>query len=95
MTANANLLTVQREDVLLLPSQAIIADRTAGRFYVNLVVGEGQSTDGSSAQPAVERVEVVIGLRDDHNTQILEGLQAGDRVQISNVSPRSNPFEDD
>lgn len=91
MTANANLLTAQREDVLLLPSQAIIADRAAGRFFVDLVVAEG-----TEEAPGVEvgRVEVVIGLRDDENTQILDGLQAGDRVRVSSASPRTNPFED-
>lgn len=97
MTANANLLTAQRDDVLLLPSQAIIADRAAGRFYVELVIGDAQQTaDGAeSTGVPVERVEVVIGLRDDENTQILEGLQEGDRVRISNTAPRTNPFEDD
>ena len=98
MTANANLLTAQREDVLLLPSQAIIADREAGRYYVNLV-GDDDATQaddgGATSGVTVERVEVVIGLRDDENTQILEGLQEGDRVQMSTGAPRSNPFEDE
>lgn len=96
MTANANLLTMQREDVLLLPSQAIIADREAGRFYVDLVVNEGN--EGDDATPGaggnVERVEVVIGLRDDENTQILEGLQEGDRVRVNTAAPRNNIFEE-
>lgn len=93
MTANANLLTAQREDVLLLPSQAIIADREAGRYYVDLVIDGGQQTAEGAANRTVERVEVIIGLRDDQNTQILEGLQAGDRVRLNTVAPLSNPFE--
>ncbi|HSM58078.1 MAG TPA: HlyD family efflux transporter periplasmic adaptor subunit [Candidatus Sulfomarinibacteraceae bacterium] len=82
MTASAQLLTAQREDVLLLPSRAIIVDREAGRYYVDLLVpaedGEGDT---------VQRVEVTIGLRDDQNTQILDGLQAGDRVRVSTRIP--------
>lgn len=82
MTASAQLLTAQREDVLLLPSRAIIADREVGRYYVDLVVpaedGEGET---------VQRVEVTIGLRDDENTQIVDGLQAGDRVRVSTSIP--------
>ncbi len=98
MTANASLLTAQRNDVLLLPSQAIIADRAAGRFYVDLVVGEGPAPAEGDAAPAgvsVERVEVTIGLRDDQNTQILEGLQAGDRVRVNSGAPRGLPFGPD
>jgi HlyD family secretion protein len=93
MTANATLFTVQRENVLLLPSRAIIADREAGRFYVDLVTGSrpqaggGEDGAGGSTDVQVERVEVIIGLRDDQNTQILEGLQAGDRVRVTTVAP--------
>jgi HlyD family secretion protein len=100
MTANATLLTAQREDVLLLPSQAIISDRQAGRYYVDLVVDGTQQTAGGDAANdggtgvAVERVEVTIGMRDDENTQILEGLQEGDRVRMRTAAPLSNPFED-
>lgn len=92
MTANANLVTMQREDVLLLPSQAIIADRQAGRYYVDLVLDEGDATPGAGVN--VERVEVVIGLRDDQNTQILEGLQEGDHVRVNTAAPRNKPFDE-
>jgi len=83
MTANANLLTAQREDVLLLPSQAIIVDREAGRYYVDVVVSDG----ADEAASAVERVEVTIGLRDGENTQIVSGLQEGDRVRLRSAAP--------
>lgn len=92
MTANARLLTAQREGVLLVPNQAIIADREEGKYYVDLVVGEGEAQEAGG--PAVERVEVTIGLRDDENTQITSGLEAGDRVQIGNTAARS-PFGPD
>lgn len=71
MTANAQLITANREDVLLLPNQAITADRAAGSYFVQLVQGE-----------TTEQVEVTIGLRDRQYTQILSGLAEGDAVQI-------------
>lgn len=79
MTANAQLLTAQREDVLLVPNRAITADRQTGRFYVNLVRGE-----------EIEEVEVTIGLRDNQYTQITSGLAEGDQLQIGGLE---SPFE--
>lgn len=86
MTANARMTTARREGVLLVPNRAIIADRQNGTYYVDLLVpgGEGEGE-------RVERTEVTIGLRDDENTQITGGLEAGDRVQIGAVRPDS-PF---
>ncbi|MDX1688301.1 MAG: HlyD family efflux transporter periplasmic adaptor subunit, partial [Candidatus Promineifilaceae bacterium] len=76
MTANARLVTAQREDVLLVPNRAIIADRQAGEYFVNLIIsGEGEDR-------VTERVEVTIGLRDDENTQITGGIEAGDRLLV-------------
>jgi len=81
MTANANLITGEREGVLLVPNAAINADRSAGTFSVNLV-----RTDADGNQ-TVDEVEVTIGLRDADNTQITSGLQEGDQVMIGNVTP--------
>jgi len=89
MTANADLVTAQREDVLLVPNRAIIADRAAGRYYVNLV----EPADGD--ETTVRQVEVSIGLRDAQNTQITGGLEEGDRVRIGPIdAPLGNPFGD-
>ncbi len=81
MTANANLITGERDDVLLAPNAAINADRSAGTFSVNLV-----RTDAAGNQ-TVETVEVTIGMRDADNTQITSGLQEGDQLMIGNVTP--------
>lgn len=77
MTANARMVTARRDEVLLVPNRAIIVDRQTGTYYVDLLVpgGEGEGNQ-------VERVEINIGLRDDENTQITSGLEAGDRLQI-------------
>lgn len=79
MTANANLITAQKEDVLLVANQAITADRSRGTYTVNLI-----------AETGVEIVPVTIGLRDGRYTEILSGLQPGDRLQIDTSAPLMN-----
>lgn len=81
MTANADLQTANLEEVLLLPNQAINADRSSGVFTVNLVTMDDEGNE------VVEAVTVSIGLRDARNTQILDGLQDGDRVRVGNTAP--------
>lgn len=76
MTANARLVTERKTDVLLIPNQAITPDRAAGKYYVNLVTGN-----------TVEQVEITIGLSDGENTQITNGLKAGDQLLIGNLAP--------
>ncbi len=89
MTANASLITGSRQDVLLLPNRAIVADRQAGKFYVNKVT---PGANGANGEPITEQVEVSIGLRDDENTEIKSGLAAGDQVVIGSALPVSLPF---
>jgi HlyD family secretion protein len=73
MTANANLITAQRSNVLLVPNRAITPDRTAGKYFVTLASGDV--------------VEVTIGLRDEANTQITSGLNEGDQLLIGTGQP--------
>jgi HlyD family secretion protein len=74
MTANAELVTANRENVLLVPNRAIIADRQAGKYYVNLVQGD-----------TMAKTEVTIGLRDKNFTEITSGLEEGDQLVIGEV----------
>ncbi len=71
MTANAELVTAQREGVLLVPNRAITADRTNGTYTVNRIEGN-----------TVSQIEVSLGLRDNSYTEIRSGLEEGDRVII-------------
>lgn len=80
LTADANLITAQRSDVLLVPNAAITPDRAAGRYFVDV-----QQADGSYRQ-----VEVSIGLRDGENTQITAGLTEGDVLRLVNSQPTEN-----
>ena len=75
MTANAELVTASRENVLLVPNRAITADRQANKYYVNLVQGD-----------TTAKTEVTIGLRDNKYTEITSGLKDGDELFIGEVS---------
>ncbi|WP_420631778.1 efflux RND transporter periplasmic adaptor subunit [Candidatus Leptofilum sp.] len=77
LTANANLITAQRDDVLLVPNAAITPDRAAGKYFVDV-----QQADGTFRQ-----VEVAIGLRDGENTQITAGLAEGDILRLVTSQP--------
>ncbi|HFQ92365.1 MAG TPA: efflux RND transporter periplasmic adaptor subunit [Anaerolineae bacterium] len=79
MTANANLLTESREDVLLVPNAALTADREKGTYTVNLV---RTAEDGTTE---ITQVEVTIGLKDNQYTQITSGLVAGDVVLLDEL----------
>lgn len=74
MTANADLVTAEKSQVLLVPNRAIIAERETQEYFVNKVVGE-----------SVEKVQVTIGMRDGVYTEITSGLQAGDRVYTGEI----------
>lgn len=75
MTANADLITANRENVLLVATSALTADRDTGQYFVSVV-----KTDGTA-----EQVEVTIGLRDSQFTQITSGLDAGAEVVIGGI----------
>ncbi|MCA9968456.1 MAG: hypothetical protein KC423_29630, partial [Anaerolineales bacterium] len=80
MTANARLITANREGVLLLPNGAITTDRQTGISTVNLL---HRRSDGP---PETETVTVAIGLRDSQYTQIIDGLSEGDEVLLGTLT---------
>ena len=75
MTSEVSIVAARADDALLAPNRAITADREAGRYYVTI-----QHADG-----VTEKVEVHIGLRDGAQTQILEGVNVGDRLVLPQV----------
>ena len=77
MTANAALITAERESVLLVPNAAITADREKGEFFVNVLTGVDEA-----GNQEFEQVEVTIGLRDEVNTNVVSGLSVGDEVLL-------------
>jgi RND family efflux transporter MFP subunit len=75
MTAEVDIVVDSADDALLVSSRAIEADREAGRYYVTR----------QKALGGTERLEVRIGMRDQVNTQILEGVEEGDKLVLPEV----------
>jgi HlyD family secretion protein len=71
MTANAELITSERDGVLLVANRAITVDRDENKYFVHRVDGE-----------TISKTEVTIGVRDGSYTEITSGLQQGDTVII-------------
>jgi HlyD family secretion protein len=91
MTADVDIVVASAKDALLVPNQAIESDRAAGRYYVNIPRAGGLTglpagdSGGAAEGSATERVEVIIGLRDESQTQVLEGLSEGSLVVLPQV----------
>jgi HlyD family secretion protein len=79
MTADVDIVVDSAEDALLVPNRAIEVDREADRYYVTR----------QKALGTVQRLEVRIGLRDENQTQILEGLEEGDKLVLPEVPGQS------
>ncbi|MHB1295206.1 MAG: efflux RND transporter periplasmic adaptor subunit [Anaerolineae bacterium] len=75
MTTQVDIVTQGVADALLVPNQAVTADRETDRYWVNRRTALG----------ATERIEVKIGIRNDDYTQILEGVAAGDTVVLGTL----------
>jgi HlyD family secretion protein len=88
MTADADLVTARREDVLLVPNAAVTADREEGTYIVSLVHSKADGTR------TVTLVEVTVGLKDSEHTQIIDGLVEGDEVLLGQLSaPTQQDFQ--
>lgn len=89
MTANADLITATRQNVLLIPNRAIQADRSKGIYTVNRLIRQADGTLTS------EQVEITIGLRDNGFSEILSGIKLGDELVVGDFLPVvENIFEE-
>ncbi|MCG8347586.1 MAG: efflux RND transporter periplasmic adaptor subunit [Chloroflexales bacterium] len=75
MTANIDIITAQEDDVLLVPNSALLPK------------GAGQVVQITDAEGNTREVEVVTGLSDDAQTEIVSGLNEGDEIV---ALPRTN-----
>ncbi|WP_236757371.1 efflux RND transporter periplasmic adaptor subunit [Actinobacillus seminis] len=74
MTTQNHITIANVENVLLVPT--ITLKRQKNKVFVNVLIADNQ----------VEQREVEIGINDDINTQILSGLQEGEKVISSQVT---------
>lgn len=75
MTTNVDIVTEKRENVLLVPNRYVRIDRTTGKAFVD-------RAEGDQVQP----IEIQIGLRDEFQSEVLAGLDEGDRVVLIKTS---------
>lgn len=73
MNAVVDVITEVRDGVLVIPNRFIRIDRSTGRTYVDVQRGD-----------QAEEVEIITGLRNDSESEVLQGLSEGDVVLILN-----------
>jgi HlyD family secretion protein len=81
MTATAAIVVAEVRDVVLVPNWAVRRDRDTGQAFVGVL-----------RAGAIEDVPVVLGLRDEEYSQVLEGLAAGDIVAVSDQREQFSLF---
>jgi len=77
MSAIVEITTDVRESALVIPNRFIRIDRNTGRAYVEVKRGD-----------QVEEVEIITGLRNDSESEVLQGLNEGDELIVLPNSPQ-------
>jgi HlyD family secretion protein len=71
MTANVDIVTDRRDNILLVPNRFIRFDRLTGKTFVDRLSGG-----------VVQSIEIEIGTRDEFSSEVLAGLEEGDVVVL-------------
>lgn len=71
MTANVDIVTESRENVLLVPNRFVSIDRLTGKTFVDQLAGI-----------QIQPVEIQVGLRDETYSEVLAGLERGDTIVL-------------
>jgi multidrug efflux pump subunit AcrA (membrane-fusion protein) len=71
MTANVDIVTEIRDDILLVPNRFVRIDRTTGQTYVEKLLGG-----------TAQSVEIQTGQRDEFYSEVMAGLEEGDTVVL-------------
>ena len=87
MTVNAAIQTDTRQDVLIVPSGAVKTQN--GVSYVQVLdspLSDTGGTQGIISVTSPHQVEVVIGIADDINVEIVSGIEEGQQVVTRTIS---------
>lgn len=87
MTATVEIITVQKDDVVLVPRRAIQTED--GQNVV--LIPTGGPPDPQTGRPASEVRAVQLGLSNDEYVEIVSGLEAGTEVLVPDVVNTFNP----
>jgi HlyD family secretion protein len=71
MTATVSIVTAVAEDVIVIPNRVIRLDEDTRQPYVEKIV-DGLPT----------RVDIVLGLRNEQYSEVVEGLEEGDQLAV-------------
>ncbi len=75
MSANADVITEVRDNVLIVPNWTIRIDRQTGKSYVDIQRGD-----------KIEEIEIVTGLRNSDKSEVISGLNEGDVLVVPQKS---------
>lgn len=82
MTAEANIITSQIEDVVVIPNPYIRLERGSGRGFVLVLRSDNR----------LEEVEVVLGLQGQELSAVVSGLSQGDLIAIDTAGSGLSTF---
>ncbi len=82
MTCKATIVTYEKSDALTVPATAVAPDPEDSDQHVVSLVGDDDKT---------ETRRVKIGRRSEERVEILDGLEAGDRVLVKNPAAEAKP----
>ncbi len=75
MSANSDVITEVRDNVLIVPNWTIRIDRQTGKSYVYVKRGDN-----------VEEIEIVTGLRNANESEVVSGLKEGEVLVVPQKS---------
>jgi HlyD family secretion protein len=75
MSANADVITEVRDNVLIVPNWTIRIDRQTGKSYVYVQRGD-----------KIEEIEIITGLRNANESEVVSGLNEGDVLVVPQKS---------
>lgn len=88
MSVAADIAVMEKTDVVLVPNEAIV--ERDGRTVVRVAAGvRREGGENGTAAPAVEERTVVLGATDNIQTEIVSGLEAGERVVVTTSTSRT------
>lgn len=82
MTAEAEMIVQQESDVLVIPNQYVRVDRRTNRAFVNIVLPD----------ETVQEREIELGLQGQEFSEVVSGLNEGDRVAVDLEGERFSFF---